>query len=454
MVERPVLLSRDRPHSRFRNICSASPCSRRHCNLPGSLPAGAYNVALILSAWLSGYFAFLLGRKLTGSALAGAIAGVAFGFCPYRVGQLSHLQVLTAQWMPLALFAMHAYVDDRRRRWLAIFAAAWLLQALSNGYYLLFFPVLIALWLAWFIDWRTDARPGLALGATFALSSLLLVPVLLQYRHVHESMGLARQRGEMLLFSAEPSSFLHMPYALRFWPDTELKTQEDLLFPGVTAIALIIISLIVLLARKRFAPNVARRAPFAFYVLATLAFWWLALGPVDDGVSNLWWLAKPYSFLTLLPGFSGLRVPARFAMLACLTLAIAAALAFARITAHSRRAQGALGAVVLAGLLVDGWPTPVPLHAPPGRVALPDVKDAHRPRASPRRSRGRDGRHVPCDRTPPSTDIRIQRPLPAVPSDPPQRAATRRPGRGALLHAGTAGDHHGEPALATRAAGC
>src|SRR5688500_14842991 len=139
--------------------------------LLGVNPIAAYNVALILSSWLSGWFAFLLGRKLTGSTGAGVLAGVAFGFAPYRASQLSHLQVLTAQWMPLALFAMHTYLDDRRRRWLVLFAAAWLLQALSNGYYLLFFPMLIVLWLAWFIDWRRNARSGVALGLTFVGSS-------------------------------------------------------------------------------------------------------------------------------------------------------------------------------------------------------------------------------------------------------------------------------------------
>ena len=35
-----------------------------------------------------------------------------------------------------------------RRRWLMLFGGAWLMQALSNGYYLLFFPVLAGLWIA------------------------------------------------------------------------------------------------------------------------------------------------------------------------------------------------------------------------------------------------------------------------------------------------------------------
>ncbi|MBE3075571.1 MAG: hypothetical protein IMZ75_11625 [Actinobacteria bacterium] len=95
-------------------------------------PLAAYNVALILSFGLSGFFAYLLGRHLTGSTLAGFCAGLAFGFAPYRASQLAHLQMLTSQWMPLALLAMHAYVEEGRRRWLVVFTGAWLIQALSN----------------------------------------------------------------------------------------------------------------------------------------------------------------------------------------------------------------------------------------------------------------------------------------------------------------------------------
>ena len=344
--------------------------------LAGLNAVGAYNVALILSAWLSGYFAFLLGRKLTGSSLAGVIAGLAFALAPYRAGQLSHLQVLTAQWMPLALFAMHSYLDDRRRRWLFVFAVAWLLQAWSNGYFLLFFPVLLGMWLAWFVRWKDDPRPGIMLAATFALSSIALIPTLLKYREVHQTLGLARQRGEMLLFSAEPGSFLRMPYPLKFWPYFEPKTQEDFLFPGVTAVLLVVVAALLAARRIRLGDLFARRSALFFYATTTIVLWWLCLGPVGDEQTGAAWLLKPYTFLTLLPGFSGLRVPSRFAMLACLTLATAAALAFARIAPARPRLRAIVGALAIGGLLVDGWIDTLEVHAAPGRIVTPSVQDA------------------------------------------------------------------------------
>ena len=338
-------------------------------------PLTAYNAALILSSWLSGFFAFLLGRRLTGSTAAGLMAGAAFGFAPYRASQLSHLQVLTAQWMPLALFAMHAYLDERRRRWLWLFAGAWLLQALSNGYYLLFFPVLIALWLAWFIDWRRDRNPGLALGLTFAASSLLLLPVLLRYKSIHDSLGLTRTHDEMRMFSATLESFVQTGEMLRFWTARPALTQEGFLFPGVTVILLLAAGAVALFTRGWLRHALSRRSPALFYGVAAVFFWWLCLGPADPDAPAAA-LTRPYSLLTWLPGFSGLRVPARFAMMATLCAAVGAALAAARLAPAARWQRLAGGTLIAAGLFVDGWIRPMPLSAAPARVLIPELPNA------------------------------------------------------------------------------
>ena len=344
-------------------------------HLVGVNPIAAYNVALILSSWLSGLFGYLLGRKLTGSAAAGVLLGVAFGFAPYRASQLSHLQVLTAQWMPLALFAMHTYLDDRRRRWLALLAAAWLIQALSNGYYLLFFPVLIVLWLGWFIHWRRDPRPGVALALTFAGSSLLLVPTLLKYVEVHTALGLERTLEEMQMFSARLASFTQTAYLLKYWTPSEAMTQEGFLFPGLTVPLLLVAGALVLLFRGKLREAVATRSAALFYPAAAVIFWWLCFGPASSNTAGDV-LSHPYSLLTWLPGFSGLRVPARFAMMATLCAAAGAAIAAARVAPRPLWARIALGAVLAVLLARDSWILPMPLAAPPARVVIPNVPNS------------------------------------------------------------------------------
>jgi len=348
--------------------------------LLGGTPLLAYNVCLLLSYALSGWFTYLLVLRLTRSAPAAIVAGVAFATAPYRAGQLAHLQVLTSQWMPAMLLALHAYAGTRRARWLALFAIAWLLQASSNGYYLLFMPVLIGLWLSWFVDWRRDPRPGLTIAATWAIASLALLPALLEYRQVHSALGLGRRAGEIVQFSATPASFTHAAPMLRFWPASVAPTQEDYLFPGVTGIVLIVLAAAWPAWPRAGAdvPSTAARREvsraLAFYVLAAIVMWACACGPGTAGGVTGWW--RPYRILALLPGYDGLRVPARFAMLASCCLSVAAGLAVARLDRLAGRGFPAIVIASLAGLAFDGAMVPMQLGVPPARTLLPAIDSA------------------------------------------------------------------------------
>jgi len=344
--------------------------------LAGLSPLGTYNVVLILTVALSGFFAYLLVLRLTGSRVAAICGGLAYGFSPYRASQLGHLQVLASHWMPLVLLAMHEYLGGGRRVWLGVFAAAWLLQALSNGYYLLFLPVLIALWLAWFIRWRSAPRRGLILAGVWIASSAVLIPVLLKYHTVHQRLGLTRSLEEIRTFSADPGSFLRASSLMWLWPYGEPRGSENQLFPGILPIALVAAMAVVTApaARSALKEAFAARSAALFYAIAAVFMWMLALGPSDEGAAAavLW---HPYTLLNMLPGFSGLRVPARFAMLGALCVAVAAGLAVERVAPHGRR-RTLFAALLIAGFIADGWMKSLPLFAPPMRVPLPDIPNA------------------------------------------------------------------------------
>ena len=355
----------------------ATPLQRAGVN-----PIAAYNVCLLLTFALSGFFAFLLGRRLTGSTFAGVCAGLAFGFSPYRASQLAHIQVLSSQWMPLALLGLHAYLSTGARRWLVVFGVAWVILALSNGYFLLFFPVLIVAWLAWFVDWRRAPGRGAAIITAWVVASLPLLPVLLKYREVHERLGLTRKVAEIREFSAIPASFLHAAPLMRFWREGPAHNYEQYLFTGVTVVVLALAGLALLLARRTRAVVAAGRAPILFYGATTLLMWVLALGPGGEGQDPAS-RYRPYTWLLSVPGFTGLRVSSRFAMVGTLCLAIAASLAVAhlsKLSVFSRgwatRWRGLAGAAVIAGLAVDGLTRAVPVVPPPGKVILPGSQQA------------------------------------------------------------------------------
>src|SRR4051812_1690683 len=115
-----------------------------------------YNLLFLSTFVLSGLGMFLLVRESTGSHRAGLVAGMIYAFAPLRVPQFAHLQVISSQWMPFALYGLRRYFDayeERKRnivgrslfRPLAGAAFALVLQNLSCGYFLLFFaPCVLA----------------------------------------------------------------------------------------------------------------------------------------------------------------------------------------------------------------------------------------------------------------------------------------------------------------------
>lgn len=345
--------------------------------LAGANALAAYNAAFLLSYALSGAFAYLLAFRLTRSPLAASCAGLAFAFAPYRAGQVAHLQVLTAQWMPLMLLGMHEYMDTGRARWLAVFGAAWLLQALSNGYYLLFVPLLVVLWIAWFADWRTRPRRAVTLIAAWIAASLPLLPVLLNYRRIHGTLGLSRSLGDIRQFSASVESFTNVPPLLAFWRGSDTTASaEDWLFPGLTIAALSIGSVVAALWRLGLRTAIAQRSPALFYASAVIIFCVLALGPGGEpgGPPSP---MRPYTWLIWLPGYSGLRVPSRFAMLAALCLSVSAALTVGELLRQRHvRWTRALAVIALGGVVLDGAMERVPVVVPPQRAILENIGDA------------------------------------------------------------------------------
>ena len=104
-----------------------------------------------------------------------------------------------------------------------------------------------------------------------------------------------------------------------------------------------------------------------------------------------------------LPGFDGLRVPARFWMMALACLSVVAALAVNRLEGRTRRIVVTIAA---AGLLLDGWPRDFTvLPAPPARPAPAGVAT----RLDLPSRRHQSGRAVPANARPGPAAQRLQR---------------------------------------------
>jgi hypothetical protein len=205
----------------------------------GCSPITAYNVVFLSTFPLCAIGAHALAFTLTKRHDAALIAGLAYGFNPYRMAHLSHLELLAAYGMPAALAALHLFLRTRRPVWLGAFAGAFLVQALCSSYYMLFFSVFLALWLLWFTrvrEWRAAIGIVVACGAVAAAMS----PILLGYWRIHQHYDFARPLREVLFYSADVASLAAATPLLPVWRWTApiSPLPELQLFPGLTIVAL------------------------------------------------------------------------------------------------------------------------------------------------------------------------------------------------------------------------
>ena len=212
-------------------------------------PVAAYNITFLATYPLSALAAHWLGFVLTRRHDAAAVAGLTYGFCPFRVAHIPHLELLAAFGMPAALAALHLYKETRHQRWLVVFALALILQGLCSSYYLVFFSVLLGLWALWHIR-RGDAKALLGIVIAGLCALVALIPLALGYARAHAQNLLERPLNEIVAFSADATSILTAHPTVRLWAWTaQWGKSEGELFPGATIVLLVVAGAYV--ARRR-----------------------------------------------------------------------------------------------------------------------------------------------------------------------------------------------------------
>jgi hypothetical protein len=271
-------------------------------------PLLAYNVAFLSSFVLCGLAAYALARNLTGRRDAALAAGLVFAFGPYRMGQLSHIQMLAYYWAPVALLGLHRYLTahDVRRRiaWLCVFGGAWLMQAFSNGYALFHLTVLVAIWTIWF---TRDVRRGAPIAIALALAALPLVPAAVKYRSVHDRLHLERDINEIRRLSADVTSIASAPPSLAVWGGRLMPGQaETAMFPGATVLLVCAVGASLAFRRRRTEQARRRRvrsvAGVIAVVFAAVAASTVVIGPWSIGSVTVTEFHKPFS-LAMVAGF-------------------------------------------------------------------------------------------------------------------------------------------------------
>jgi hypothetical protein len=282
-------------------------------------PLLTYNLMFLLSFILSAFGLYLLAYRLSGNRYAAFLAGLVFAFSPYRAGHLSQLQLLTMQWMPLALLYLDRYLGRRRAKDGLLFCAFFVAQCLSSFYYAFYMGLAVGLYLLCYfvLRWR-----GISLSLILRLALLgglivvLILPFALPYFRVNRALGVERTLSELVAFSPSLRTLL-----------------KGYLLPSLAALVLALLGFF--LSEKGQGPSsLSRRGSAVFYLILALFGLAMALGPTLRISKNLEWPAFPMPyrfFFETFPGFKAMRAPGRFFSLTTLGLGVLAALGTASL---------------------------------------------------------------------------------------------------------------------------
>jgi len=312
----------------------------------GIHPFVVHNLAVIVSFWLAGYFAYRLCFRLTGALTPSVAGGVIFGFAPYRFGHIAHLELLWTVFMPLGLLALIDLVSQPAPKAAVRLAIYFALQTLCSVYYGVFFAMFLTMAAVVLLIGKTRQellQTAKWLVAAGALAGVLILPYLAQYSEARRSIA-ARPVDEITRYSARPADYLRVARDNKVLTSDRAEGEEErALFPGFIAVALVGIA-----AARSGRPAVR------FLVLIAVA---VELSFGMRGIVYPW-------LVHLMPMLTGLRAPARFAAIVLLNVSVLAAIGLARLQASSRVARW-VPPLLVAVMLFEYWAVPLKTRTRP-----------------------------------------------------------------------------------------
>lgn len=230
-----------------------------------------YNLVFLATFVLSGIGMFLLVRQLLDDWRVAFVAGLLFAFIPYRAHQASHIQVMSSQWMPFALYGFERAIATRRLKPLALGSLALVAQNLSCGYFLVFFSFFVPPYVAAALARHgrlMDFRLWLRFAVAGALVGAATVPWMQPYLALRDVHDMRRSLDELAAFSADTWSWFMPEPGTTIWSRwlAPMARPEGALFPGALPVILALIAVgkgaSRLAARVRSSSDMASARPW------------------------------------------------------------------------------------------------------------------------------------------------------------------------------------------------
>ena len=288
----------------------------------GGSPVLMFNLLLITGLAATGFAAWWVVTRWTGSSRAGLVAGALFAFNPHLLTRLPHLQAAHAWGLILACYFADQALRRRGPWWPLVII--WPLVAATSLHVLLFAAgAVVLLAVVTMVEMRSRAGLTRLVAATGA-GAMLAMPVLWP----HISRGIKRPLVQVADFSASPGGYLtSMSHMHQGWTARFFTTDIDVFFPGFIALSLAAVGLITVW--QRFTPRPVRTRAV-----------WLVVIAVTGVVLSLGTATPVYGWLyQWLPPLQGIRAAARFGIWYLMAIAVLSGFAIAWLERRVRPAM-------------------------------------------------------------------------------------------------------------------
>ncbi len=202
----------------------------------------AYNLIFLGAFFGCALATFLVARWSGTPYLAALFAGTWFAWNPYRLDQVSHIQVLLALWIPLLLWLFLRLLRQPTLGRAAVFVALYTLHVLGGSYlaYHIHWSFALVAACAWASGGLPPRRHWQVLLPVAAICAAIATAVFLPYLERSAALGLERSTDEIRHYGGALSSYLsknidrapHVVFGLRTF------RGENALFPGWAALLL------------------------------------------------------------------------------------------------------------------------------------------------------------------------------------------------------------------------
>lgn len=315
-------------------------------------PYAAHNFAVLAAFILCAVGAYYLARYLTGSRPSAAVAAIGYAFCPHVFGWTAEIQLMMTFGLPYSMLAFHRLADrPSAGRGLAL-GAAMAMTTYFCAYYGVF--VLVMVGFAVLVTaaqrglWRSQ-RYVIAVAIAAVAAVALIMPLFSHYLALQETRGFSRPLSEAKMYAADWRAYVTSSARAHHWIERFAKGRE-VGFPGFVA-TIFAVAGIASWPRQ----DSRRRQLLVLYgALAVLALW-ASFGPD----------AFLYTVLyDIVPGFTLMRAPGRFALVVSFAIAMLAAFGVQALLARARSAT-VVAAVVLALVVAESIEVPPWKPTPP-----------------------------------------------------------------------------------------